>query len=153
MMGSMLEEASRWLADMREKHLAIRVHYVTCDGKVYSVKATVGRSEYMAPNEDGLIIKSHFRDFLITQLVLPRTPVFGDSIVWNDRIYEVLAPNGRDVWRWSDLFRTTKRIHTKYFKDAGGLYDETEEEVPEVPEVPPSDTRPSCPCCPCKQKG
>ena len=28
--------------------------------------------------------------------------------------YEVLAPNGEPVWRWSDPYRTALRVHTKH---------------------------------------
>jgi hypothetical protein len=34
----------------------------------------------------------------------------GDSVY----IYEVMAPGSEPAWRWSDDYRTTLRIHTKY---------------------------------------
>lgn len=133
-MGNVLAQAGRWLADMRGNYLTESVRYVTKGGKVYKVRATVGASAFTAPDDHGAIIRTQSRDFLITQLVLPHTPEYGDFIVWRGGMYEVLAPEGRCVWRWSDLFHTTKRIHTKYFREA--TCDDTENETEAVARCP-----------------
>nr|DAQ58221.1 MAG TPA: head tail attachment [Caudoviricetes sp.] len=138
-MGNVLAQAGRWLADMRGKFLTEPVRYVTKSGKVYKVRATVGATTFTVPDDHGILIRTQSRDFLITQLVLPHTPEFGDFIVWRGGMYEVLAPEGRCVWRWSDLFHTTKRIHTKYFREAT-CDDDTENETEAVA------------CCPCRKE-
>ena len=40
-------------------------------------------------------------------------PERGDTIIFNNCRYEVLAPNGEPVWRWSGAYHSTRRIHTK----------------------------------------
>ena len=40
-------------------------------------------------------------------------PERGDVILHAGLRYEVLAPNGEPVWRWSGTGRILRRIHTK----------------------------------------
>lgn len=166
MPNNLLERASVWLARQRRAFVSVRVLYVTQSGKVIRCHATVGRTAFNAPNEYGVIVRTHSRDFLITQLELSHEPTYGDIIVWQDRIYEVLAPEGKCVWRWSDLFHTTKRIHTKFFKDADGAYDDDWLDGDEGNEDGDNNggnggdgngngdggdgSATGCPCCPCK---
>lgn len=131
MFTAMLKKASQWLAEKRDKHLAIKVHYVTKDGVVKKCKATLGSTTFNAPNEHGIYVRTAYRDFLISVQELKHIPEYGDMIVWNDGIFEVLAPQNRCVWRWSDAYRSTKRIHTKYFKEAGGIYEDADDDATE----------------------
>lgn len=117
MLASMLLKASEWLATMRDKHLAVSVEYHTKDGAVYPVKATIGKTEFSAPDTYGVIVKMEFKDFLISIQNFKHVPELGDSIVYDGAIYEVLAPESRCVWRWSDQYRSTRRIHTKYLQE------------------------------------
>ena len=41
-------------------------------------------------------------------------PEKGDVSWCDGGEYEVLAPNGEPVWRWSDPHRTAMRIHAKH---------------------------------------
>ena len=52
-------------------------------------------------------------DFLIAAEDLPDDPERGDVILHAGLRYEVLAPNGEPVWRWSGTGRILRRIHTK----------------------------------------
>jgi hypothetical protein len=40
-------------------------------------------------------------------------PLRGDKIGDDGLVYEVMAPAGQQVWRWSDPFGKAYRIHTK----------------------------------------
>ena len=145
---SMLDKAGKWLTDMREKHLAVRIHYVMKDGRAIPCKATVGKTSYLAPNDDGIIVRQETRDFLISQRELDHIPEFGDYIVWNDSVYEVLSPSGRCVWRWSDHYHSTKRIFTKYYKSAGGAFPDDGSDTPGGGGSEGGSDKPVCPC-PC----
>ena len=37
----------------------------------------------------------------------------GDTIAYGGRTFEVMAPGGEPVWRWSDPYHQVYRIHTK----------------------------------------
>lgn len=104
----LLENAAAWLDDQRQKSLSVSVVYVRRDGEVFSLQATVGRTLFRAENEYGVTIRTEARDFITSDL--PVTPERGDKIIHNNRQYEVLAPNGEPVWRWSGK---AMRIHTK----------------------------------------
>ena len=58
-------------------------------------------------------IRTETRDFLIAAEDLPDDPERGDVILHAGLRYEVLAPNGEPVWRWSGTGRILRRIHTK----------------------------------------
>lgn len=109
----MLEQASEWLESQRRKNLAVPVVYVRRDGSVFDVSASLGRTLFRAENEYGVTIRTEARDFLIAASELPEEPVRGDKILYDGRQYEVLAPNGEPVWRWSGSYHRTRRIHTK----------------------------------------
>lgn len=64
MLASMLLKASDWLAGMRDKHLAVAVDYYTKDGEVYPVKATLGKTEFSAPDAYGVIVKMALPQFI-----------------------------------------------------------------------------------------
>lgn len=86
-----------------------------------SVTATLGRTIFRTSTEYG-VTRTVSRDYLITaddlQLGGVRViPVRGDRITEVDprgdsRTYEVLAPGGEDVWRYSDAQRQILRVHT-----------------------------------------
>ena len=37
----------------------------------------------------------------------------GAAVAYDGRTYEVMAPGGEPVWRWSDPYHQVYRIHTK----------------------------------------
>lgn len=113
----MLEKALNWLAKWREQHWSVTVRYITKDGVATTCTATLGETEFNAPDDHGIYVRMVYRDFLISDATLRHTPELGDTIHWNGSVYEVLAPEFRCVWRWSDPYRVTKRIHTKYLRE------------------------------------
>ena len=93
-----------------------------------NIPATLGRTLFRAENEYGVTIRTEMRDFLIAAEDLPDDPERGDLILHAGLRYEVLAPNGEPVWRWSGTpvwrwsgtGRILRRIHTK---EIGGAYE------------------------------
>ena len=77
------------------------------------VKAVVGRTVFRSMTEYGAWVRTETRDFIIPAGQLDLEPQTGDEIVYQGDVYEVLAPNGEPVWRWSDPQQTALRIHTK----------------------------------------
>ncbi len=109
----MLEQASAWLEAQRMKELSVPAVYVRKDGTQTQVNATPGRTLFRAENQYGVTVRTESRDFLVAASELPDEPERGDAIVYAGNRYEVLAPNGEPVWRWSGSYRWTRRIHTK----------------------------------------
>ena len=82
-----------------------------------SVKAVVGRTVFRSVNECGAWVRTETRDFIIPAGQLGLEPRTGDEIAFDGGVYEVLAPYGEPVWRWSDPYRKAMRVHTKYTGD------------------------------------
>ena len=84
------------------------------DGAAKAVKAVVGRTVFRSTNDCGNWVRTETRDFIIRTGELDIFPETGDVIEFDGGEYEVLAPNGEPVWRWSDPYRTALRVHTKH---------------------------------------
>lgn len=104
----MLENAAKWLDSQRQQHLSLPIVFRCRDGREFEFKATLGRTLFRAENEYGVTIRTTSRDFITSDL--PGDPERGDKIIYDGRIYEILAPNGEPCWRRSG---NAKRIHTK----------------------------------------
>lgn len=115
-----LEEAAEWLNDQREKCLSVPIVYRRKGKMPVSMTASVGRTLFRSETENGVTIRVESRDFLVSVDQMPREPQRGDRITYAGRIYEVLAPNGETVWRWSGPQHVTRRIHTKEIGGANG---------------------------------
>lgn len=109
----LLENAAEWLNQQRDECLSVPVIYQEKNGSAVSVTAAIGRTLFRAENEYGVTIRTESRDFLISAEQLPAEPQRGDKIFHAGRLYEVLAPNGEPVWRWSGTQNIIRRIHTK----------------------------------------
>ena len=114
----LLEDAAAWLNSQREECLSVPIEYRFRSGGSVELMATVGRTLFRAENEYGVTVRVESRDFLVSAEDLPGEPQSGDRIVHAGRVYEVLAPNGEPVWRWSGPQHVTRRIHTK---EIGGI--------------------------------
>ena len=104
----MLGQAARWLDGVRQKSLSAPAVYRRRGGETFAVNVTIGKTLFRSENEYGVTIRLVSCDFLTSNL--PIAPERGDRIIYLERQYEVLAPNGEPVWRWSGK---AKRIHTK----------------------------------------
>ena len=116
----LLEEAASWLNTRREECLSVPIQYQFRSGGSAELTATVGRTLFRAEDQYGVTIRVESRDFLVSVETLPREPQRGDRITYDGRIYEVLAPNGEPVWRWSGPQHVTRRIHTKEIGGTNG---------------------------------
>ena len=114
----LLGTAAEWLNEKREECLSVPIIYLLKDGGSLELTATIGRTLFRTENEYGVTIRVESRDFLISTEKLSVTPQRGDRIIYAGRRYEVLAPNGEPVWRWSGTSQQTRRIHTK---EIGGV--------------------------------
>jgi hypothetical protein len=121
-MADMLEQGASWLDDQRHQHMTLSVSYVRGASTV-EVQATIGRTVFEKADEYGIVTKTESRDYLIrtADLVLdgqPTLPKRGDQIRETEGtttfVYEVLSPGDEPVFRYSDPYRKTLRIHTKH---------------------------------------
>ncbi len=121
-MADLLKTGSDWLEEQRKKHCSTTVTYRRGEDSV-EVNATIGRGEFEVESDYGVIERTESRDFLIlaADLVLggvAAMPQRGDRIREADDgktyVYEVMAPGSEPVWRYSDPYRKTLRVHTKH---------------------------------------
>lgn len=118
----MLEQGALWLDDQRHQHMTRAVDYVRGISTV-GVQATVGKTVFEQADDYGIVQKTETRDFLIrtADLVLDAQitqPQRGDLVRETEGsttfVYEVLSPGNEPVFRYSDPYRKTLRIHTKH---------------------------------------
>ena len=121
---ALLEEAASWLAGQCGENLSVKALWSPRGGTPREIGAVIGRTVFRAEDEYGVTVRTESRDFIVRTEAMPEEPRKGDFFVWRNTVYEVLAPNGEPVWRWSDGYRNSRRIHTK----EAGEY-ETEEET------------------------
>lgn len=121
-MADLLANAATWLAQQRTKHLTQQIVYRR-ETLMVTVPATIGKTEFEVDDEFGVVQRIESRDFLIlaSDLVLDGTvtiPQRGDIIEKQPGTqslqFEVTAPGKEPCWRYSDLYRQTLRIHTKF---------------------------------------
>jgi len=123
--ADLLEKSSAWLEDQRDKFMSRTVIYQrpgTPGPDIVEVTATIGQTLFAVDNGEGAALQVESRDYLIraSNLVLGGGPVLPrrgdqihelqDGVIF---IYEVMAPGDEPVWRYSDPYRRTLRIHTK----------------------------------------
>ena len=80
----------------------------------YDVKAVAGKTVFRVQNDCGEYVRMDSRDFIVPAGTFDFEPEAGDTVEFKGGIYEVLAPGGESVWRWSDPYKTALRIHTKF---------------------------------------
>ena len=110
---NLLRTAIEWLRGAEFANLVEPVVYHRPGRAAESVNAIVGRTVFRQTDEGGMFVRTQTRDFLIGRANLDREPAAGDTIAYDGRAYEVMAPGGEPVWRWSDPYHQVYRIHTK----------------------------------------
>lgn len=104
---NIMEKASKFIKSQEQKSLATTIDY---NGEI--VKATVGKTIFKVDNAFGsAYIQS--TDFLIAVDAISEQPKKGDKIFMGETEYQVLAPQGQNVWRFSDFSKTIYRVHSK----------------------------------------
>ncbi len=120
-MTDLLEKASAWLEDQRNRHLTRTVTYQRGPATA-EMPATVGQTVFELDEGGGALLRVEARDYLIlaADLALGGAAVLpqrGDRIreAEGERVfvYEVMAPGDEPCWRYRDPYRRTLRIHTK----------------------------------------
>lgn len=124
-MPDMLARGSAWLTSQLNAAAATAVTYRRGMDEA-EITATIGRSEFEAQGQNGVIENWESRDFLIPAAILPfGEPLRGDVIVevadGLEVEYEVAAPRGVPVFRYADAFRSMVRVHTKQTADGVGF--------------------------------
>lgn len=113
----MLHRGANWLRSALKANASDSVRIVRGPHST-PVVATIGRTHAERTTEDGIVLSTRIRAYLIAaaeyrfagQLTEPQR---GDLIVEADgATFEVLPPSGEPPFRWSDTGRTTYRIHT-----------------------------------------
>jgi hypothetical protein len=111
---TMIESGTRALRAAEAAFLASPATYVRRDGRETRISVVPGRTVFRSVNDVGAWIRIETRDFILQKDALDDPPEVGDSILFLDGEYEVLAPGGEPPWRWSDPYKTAYRIHTKH---------------------------------------
>lgn len=121
-MGDMLDRGAAFLESQRHQHMTQSVVYRRgTDEK--EVLATIGKTEFEQADDSGLIHRVESRDFLVRTedldlgagRILPRAgDQVRETVGMSVFVYEVNAPGGQPPFRYSDPYRRTLRIHTKY---------------------------------------
>lgn len=122
-MADVLQSGMSFLASQMKSYAGQTVTYTPLGSTAITLTATVGSSILKLSDEYGNVqIYRTERDYLIAQADLVQgvtvvIPQKGDRITHIEgsktNIYEVQAPTGEPVWRWSDSYRYRRRIHTK----------------------------------------
>lgn len=121
-MADMLADGAAWMAGQLASAAGRTVAYQRGASSA-TVTATVGRSQFEAANQSGVIEVWESRDFLIQTSSFPfGLPVRADRVVetvgGSQVTYEVATPRGIPVYHYSDAFRSMLRVHTKAIDDA-----------------------------------
>jgi hypothetical protein len=137
-MPDMLAAGAAWLTSQLNAAAGTTVTYRRGSDEA-EITATIGRSDFEAADQNGVIENWEARDYLVPTDELPfGEPLRGDVIVETsgglDLEYEVAAPRGVPVFRYGDAFRSIVRIHTKQSSDGVGfvLNEDGEQLVTEI---------------------
>lgn len=85
----------------------------TQDGVTKSVVAVPGRTLTEADFGEGVIRTDRMHDFIVNIDEFGLTPQRGDTILWDERKYEVLNPTGGKHYQEVGPYKQMYRIHAK----------------------------------------
>lgn len=108
----MIESGLKSFRAVQERVLGKEITYIH-QGEEYRVIAVLGKTIFRTQDDYGAYIRYEARDFIVKAGLLNFEPESGDKIICLGSTYEVLAPHGESVSRWSDPEKTALRIHTK----------------------------------------
>jgi hypothetical protein len=128
-MADMLSAGASWLTGQLKSAAGMTVTY-TRGAESAEIVATIGRSQFEAANQSGVLEQWESRDYLITAADLPYgDPERGDLITENHGgdlvVYEVASPRGVPEWHYGDAFRSIVRVHTTV-TESGAVFLMTE---------------------------
>jgi hypothetical protein len=124
-MADLLAQGASWLTGQLKAAAGSTVTY-TRGNESAEIVATIGRSNFEAANQSGVIEQWESRDYLISAADLPfGLPERGDEIIEAQNgdlvTYEVTSPRGVPEWHYGDAFRSIVRVHT-IATDKGATY-------------------------------
>jgi len=117
-MPDLLEQSQEWLTSMNRTHRSRPVVYAR-GTQTQEVPAVIGKSVFKVDTGYGLFGRVEARDYFIevAELTGFGEPQRGDRVkdTLNGKveIFEVMAPNGEDPFRY-EAYRKVLRIHTKH---------------------------------------
>ena len=109
----MFLSALKWMHNVQGDVLGEEISYTSIGGSPRKIKAVPGRFVFRVSDGYGASIRIEAQDFIVSIDELPDPPQKGDRVQWRGRNFEVLAPEGEQVWRWMDMSHSARRIHTK----------------------------------------
>ena len=109
---NLMEKGAAFLAKKRAQCLSVPVEYRRGEEAVHQLAATVGSTLFRADDRYGVTTRTRSVDFIMAAPGF--IPEGGDEIRYDGQRFEVLAPNGEPVWRFSDNTGRSIRIHTKF---------------------------------------
>ena len=104
---NIFQKASKFIKNQSKKSLSTTVDY---NGEMIS--AVIGKTVFKVDGGFGTTYVES-TDFIIAVDALSEQPKKGDKIFVGETEYEVLAPQGENVWRFSDFSQTLYRVHSK----------------------------------------
>jgi hypothetical protein len=127
--ADLLAQGASWLTAQLKTAAGSTVTY-TRGNESAEIVATIGRSNFEAANQNGVIEQWESRDYLVSAADLPfGLPERGDEIIESQGgsivTYEVTSPRGVPEWHYGDAFRSIIRVHT-IATDQGVTYLTTE---------------------------
>lgn len=108
----MIESGLLSLRAAQERVIGKKITYIH-RGDEYRIIAVLGKTIFRTQDDYGTFVRYEARDFIVRAGLLNFEPEAGDKIKCLGSTYEVLAPQGESVSRWSDPQKTALRIHTK----------------------------------------
>lgn len=116
-MADMIAAGSSWLAGQLSAHASVTCAYKR-GANTTQFLATIGRSQFEAANQNGVLENWESRDYIVRTEALPfGKPNRGDIIVQElngtPTFYEVSAPTNLPVFHFADAAQTMVRIHTR----------------------------------------
>ncbi len=115
--ADLLASGASWLAGQLKVAAGRAVIYRRGESGA-TITATIGRSQFEAQNQSGVVENWESRDYLLPAGDLPfGEPRRGDHLLEEIGgevvVFEVAAPRGVPVFHFGDAFRSIVRIHTK----------------------------------------
>lgn len=108
---NMMDRLNDFVRTQRRNSCARTVVYRFVQGGETECQAAIGKSLFRVDDISGITTRTRTLDFIIEACELPREPQKGDGIVYQDKLFEVNAPDGEPCWHWSGDDCKTYRIH------------------------------------------
>lgn len=114
-MMNLLEKGAAFLAKKRAGFFSVPIEYRRGEDVLLQLAACMGSTLFRAEDNCGVTTRTRSVDFIMESPEF--LPERGDEIRCNGQRFEVLAPNGEPVWRYSDNTGRSIRIHTKFIEE------------------------------------